>query len=64
MELILSLYAATSLVLLVVHLVDYFTERSPLTFAQRTAPLSTEDPPPDVATTSLQGPAERYDRAA
>ena len=64
MELILLVYAAISLVLLVVHLADYFSERSPRSFALRTVPVSTEGPPPGVATKPLPEPEEQYDRAA
>jgi hypothetical protein len=58
MELILLVYAAINLALLVVHLVDYFGERSALSLVSRTKPTLTE--PRAVSAP----PAEQFDRAA
>jgi hypothetical protein len=58
MEVILFAYAAISFALLIVHLVDYFGERSPLSLPGRTRPTPTE---PRAATPP---PAEEFDRAA
>ena len=58
MELILFVYAAISFALLVVHLVEYFGERSTSSLVSRTKPTATE--PPAVSAP----PAEQFDRAA
>jgi hypothetical protein len=58
MELILLVYAAISFALLVVHLVEYFGERSALSLGSCTKPTPTE--PRAVSAP----PAEQFDRAA
>jgi hypothetical protein len=63
MEMILFINAAISIVLLIVHLVDYFSERLSPLLASRGEPPRT-DAPPSTAKPSLQEPAEQFDRAA
>jgi hypothetical protein len=58
MEMILFGFVAISFALLVVHLVDYFSERPLVSLVSRTKPTPTE---PRAVTPP---PAEQFDRAA
>jgi hypothetical protein len=58
MEVIVFCFVAISFALLVVHLIDYFGERSLVSLARRTKPTPTE---PRAVTPP---PAEEFDRAA